>query len=67
MGEEVAHRRDRDEALAAIPSVVEGVGTLALTRDLAARHNLRLPILEGIAAILEHSADPHKIIGRLVG
>jgi glycerol-3-phosphate dehydrogenase (NAD(P)+) len=67
MGEEVAHRRNRDDALAAIPSVVEGVGTITLARDLAARRGLRLPILEGIATILEQRGDPHKIIARLVG
>ncbi len=67
MGEEVALQRDRDGALAAIPSVVEGAGALAVARDLASRRSLRLPVLEGIAAILEGGADPHRTLLRLVG
>ncbi len=67
MGEELAHRRGRDEALAAIPGVVEGVGSVTLARELAARHRLRLPLLEGIASVLEDGADPLKTITRLVG
>ncbi len=67
MGEELAHRRSRDEALAAIPGVVEGVGSVTLARELAARHRLRLPLLEGIASVLEDGADPLKTITRLVG
>jgi len=66
MGEELARRRPSDEALASIPGVVEGIGSVRLARDLAARHRLRLPLLEGIAAVVDQSADPLKIIGRLI-
>jgi len=67
MGEELARRRTRDEALASITGVVEGVGSVTLARELAGRHRLRLPLLEGIAAILDGGADPLKTITRLAG
>ena len=67
MGEELVRRHGRDEALASIPGVVEGLGAANLARELAARHHLRLPLLEGIASILEGGADPLKTIVRLVG
>ena len=67
MGEELAHRRPADEALASIPGVVEGIGSVRLARELAARHRLRLPLLEGIAAAVEHTVDPLKMIGRMIG
>ena len=67
MGEELARRRTADEALASIPGVVEGIGSVRLARDLAARHRLRLPLLEGIAAAVEQAGDPLKMITRLIG
>ena len=67
MGEELARRRPADEALASIPGVVEGIGSVHLARELAARHRLRLPLLEGIAAAVEGSSDPLKMIVRLIG
>lgn len=67
MGEELARRRATDEALASIPGVVEGIGSVRLARDLAARHRLRLPLLEGIAAAVEQAGDPLKMITRLIG
>ncbi len=66
MGEELARRRPADEALASIPGVVEGIGSVRLARDLAARHRLRLPLLEGIAAVVDQSADPLKTIVGLI-
>ncbi len=67
MGEELAKRRTREEALAAISGVVEGVGSVTVARELAAREGLRLPLLDGIAAILTDGADPLRTITRLVG
>jgi glycerol-3-phosphate dehydrogenase (NAD(P)+) len=67
LGEELARRRARDEALAAIPGVVEGVGAVRVARDLAARRRLRLPLLQGIAAVLEKGADPEATLLRLLG
>jgi glycerol-3-phosphate dehydrogenase (NAD(P)+) len=66
MGAELA-RRTAEEALASIPGVVEGLGSVRLARELAAKHGLRLPLLEGIAAAVEHAVDPLKMIGRMIG
>ncbi len=67
MGEELARRHAADDALASIPGVVEGIGSVRLARDLAARRGLRLPLLEGIAAAVEQASDPLKMITRLIG
>ena len=67
MGEELARRRPADEALASIPGVVEGIGSVRLARELAAKHSLRLPLLEGIAAALDREVDPLKMIVRMIG
>jgi glycerol-3-phosphate dehydrogenase (NAD(P)+) len=67
MGEELARRRPADEVLASIPGVVEGVGSVQLARELAARHRLRLPLLDGIAAVVDQTVDPLKMIGRMIG
>jgi len=67
MGEELARRQGAEEALASIPGVVEGIGSVRLARDLAARHHLRLPLLEGIAAAVDKAGDPLKMITRLIG
>jgi glycerol-3-phosphate dehydrogenase (NAD(P)+) len=67
MGEELARRRPADEAMSSIPGVVEGIGSVRLARDLAARHHLRLPLLDGIAAAVERTADPLQMIVRMIG
>lgn len=66
MGEEMARRRPRDEALAGIPGVVEGVGSVRLARALAAQRKLKLPILEALHAILEEEADPLPTILKVI-
>jgi glycerol-3-phosphate dehydrogenase (NAD(P)+) len=66
MGEELV-RRSHEDALAAVPGVVEGVGSLALARALAAKRRLKLPILEGLAAILDRKADALTTIQKLAG
>ena len=66
MGEELV-RRSQEDALASVSGVVEGVGSLALARALAAKRRLKLPILEGLAAILDRKADPLATIQKLAG
>ena len=66
MGEALARDRTGDEAIASIPGVVEGVGALRVAREAAARKRIRLPLLEGILAVLERKADPLRTILRLV-
>ena len=67
MGEELARRRPADEAMSSIPGVVEGIGSVRLARDLAARNHLRLPLLDGIAAAVDQTVDPLKMIVRMIG
>jgi glycerol-3-phosphate dehydrogenase (NAD(P)+) len=67
LGEELARRRPKEEALASIPGVVEGVAAATMARRLAASRGLKLPLLETIAAVLEDGADPLKAILRIVG
>jgi glycerol-3-phosphate dehydrogenase (NAD(P)+) len=66
MGEELARRRPREDALAGIPGVVEGVGSVRLARALAAQRKLKLPILEALHAILEEDADPLSTILKVI-
>jgi glycerol-3-phosphate dehydrogenase (NAD(P)+) len=66
MGEELARRRPRAEAVAAMPGVVEGLGAIHLALELAARRKLRVPVLEGIDAIIEKGADPLHTMTRLI-
>ena len=66
MGEELV-RRSQEDALASVSGVVEGVGSLALARALAAKRRLKLPILEGLAAILDRKSDPLATIQKLAG
>lgn len=67
MGEEIARRRRPDEPLPQLPGVVEGLRSVKLALTLAARHALRVPILEGLVAIIEDGADPMKTLVRFVG
>jgi len=67
MGEELARRKSADEAMSSIPGVVEGIGSVRLARQLAARHHLRLPLLDGIAAAVDQTVDPLKMIVRMIG
>jgi len=67
MGEELARRKPADEAMSSIPGVVEGIGSVRLARQLAARHHLRLPLLDGIAAAVDQTIDPLKMIVRMIG
>jgi glycerol-3-phosphate dehydrogenase (NAD(P)+) len=66
MGEEMARRRPADQVVTGLPGVVEGLGSVGAARELAHRHGLRLPLLEGMAAILSGAADPLHTILRLV-
>lgn len=67
MGEEMARRRPPDQVLPGLPGVVEGLGSVGTARDLARKHGLRLPILEGLASVVSGERDPLATIQRLVG
>ncbi|HEX7077570.1 MAG TPA: NAD(P)H-dependent glycerol-3-phosphate dehydrogenase [Candidatus Eisenbacteria bacterium] len=52
LGEAIGRGATLEEALAASPMVVEGVGTAQAAVELAARHGVELPIAEQVRAIL---------------
>jgi glycerol-3-phosphate dehydrogenase (NAD(P)+) len=66
MGEEIARRRP-GQPLPDLPGVVEGLRSVNLALDLARSRGLRLPILEGLSAVIEDGADPLKTLIRFVG
>jgi glycerol-3-phosphate dehydrogenase (NAD(P)+) len=66
MGEEIARRRP-GQPLPDLPGVVEGLRSVDLALDLARSRGLRLPILEGLSAVIEDGADPLKTLIRFVG
>lgn len=67
MGEAIARRRRPDQPLPELPGVVEGLRSVKLALSLAARKSMRVPVLEGLAAVIEDGADPMKTLVRLVG
>ena len=52
-GELIARGASPDEAVAQIGTVVEGITTAPLLRDLARRVGVEMPITEGVCAVLE--------------
>lgn len=66
-GEEFALHATDNTATAADPGVVEGIGAARAALQLAAQRRLRMPLLEGIGAVLDGHIDPLKMILRMVG
>jgi glycerol-3-phosphate dehydrogenase (NAD(P)+) len=66
-GEEFALRVADKPTAAADPGVVEGIGAARAALQLAAQRRLRMPLLEGIGAVLDGHIDPLKMILRMVG
>lgn len=66
-GEELALRAGDKPAVTTDPGVVEGIGAARAALQLAQQRGLRLPLLEGIGAVIDGGTDPLKMILRLVG
>jgi len=66
-GEELALRAGDKPAVVTDPGVVEGIGTARAALQLAEQRGLRLPLLEGIGAVIEGKTDPLKMILHMVG
>ena len=66
-GEELALHATDKGATPADPGVIEGIGAARAALQLAAQRRLRLPLLEGIGAVLDGRIDPLKMILRMVG
>jgi glycerol-3-phosphate dehydrogenase (NAD(P)+) len=64
-GELMAKGSSQQEAAAAIATVVEGLTTAPVLRDVSRRHGIELPITEGVCAVL--AGDPlHDLVGNLM-
>jgi glycerol-3-phosphate dehydrogenase (NAD(P)+) len=58
LGEQIGRGRSLEEIRKTMVEVAEGVLTCAIAHDLARKHGLRLPILDGLHAIIHRGADP---------
>lgn len=58
LGEQIGRGRSLEEVRGTMAEVAEGVPASALAHDLARERGLRLPILEGLHAILHEGSDP---------
>ncbi len=58
LGEQIGRGRGLEEIRKSMVEVAEGVSTCAIAHDLAQKHGLNLPILDGLHAIVHRGADP---------
>jgi len=58
LGEQIGRGRSLEEVKKTMVEVAEGVSASAIARDLARARGLKLPVLEGLHAILHAGADP---------
>ncbi|MCO6465865.1 MAG: NAD(P)-dependent glycerol-3-phosphate dehydrogenase [Bradyrhizobiaceae bacterium] len=66
VGEQVGKGRRLDDVLASMTSVAEGVTTTTAALELAAAHNVELPIIEQVGKVLFHGANPLESIRELM-
>ncbi|TAG06214.1 MAG: NAD(P)-dependent glycerol-3-phosphate dehydrogenase [Betaproteobacteria bacterium] len=66
VGLELAAGKSLAEILAALGHVAEGVNAARLTRNLAAEHNVEMPISSAVAALIEGSLTPKAAIEALL-
>lgn len=55
-----------EEILAGMRHVVEGVRTAKAAHELAVRHGVEMPLVEGVYSILYESVEPHEALARLM-
>ncbi len=65
-GERIGKGLDRNNALAATHSVVEGVTTCKSVIELAKKYNVEMPIAEAVNQVLFENKPVHKAIGDLM-
>jgi glycerol-3-phosphate dehydrogenase (NAD(P)+) len=61
LGVALGHGRALSNIVAELPETPEGIGSVRACRALARRYDLRLPITEAVAAILEGERAPNEI------
>lgn len=67
LGLEIGGGRTLDEALAGRETVAEGVSTARAARELAARHSVRMPIVESACSVLFGGAAARDAMVALLG
>jgi glycerol-3-phosphate dehydrogenase (NAD(P)+) len=65
-GERIGRGEPPEHVIAATDSVIEGIPTTRAVLDLAAEHNLDMPIVSAVASILFDACPPRHAINRLM-
>lgn len=65
-GERIGRGATVDEVLASTPSIIEGIPTTRSVLELAARHNVEMPIVSGVASVLFEGRRPYDCIVELM-
>ena len=65
-GERIGRGVPVDEVLASTPAVIEGVPTTRSVLELAARHDVEMPIVSGVASVLFDGVSPSDAIDALM-
>jgi glycerol-3-phosphate dehydrogenase (NAD(P)+) len=66
VGEELGKGRKLDDIIAEMNMVAEGVKTAAVAVELAARHDVRMPISEHVAKVLHEDMTPEEALESLM-
>lgn len=65
-GECIGKGMTADEVIASTPSVIEGIPTTRSVLELAAKHNVEMPIVTGVASVLFEGRSPTEAIEALM-
>lgn len=65
-GEQIGRGRSVEEVIAATPSVIEGIPTTGSVHALAKRHNVVMPITEGVYGVLFEGHDVLETLSHLM-
>ena len=65
-GECIGKGMTADEVIASTPSVIEGIPTTRSVLELAAKHNVEMPIVSGVASVLFEGRSPAEAIEALM-
>jgi glycerol-3-phosphate dehydrogenase (NAD(P)+) len=65
-GEQIGRGRSVEEVVASTPSVIEGIPTTRSVHELAARHNVEMPITDAVYGVLFEEWDVIATLSRLM-
>ena len=65
-GERIGRGATTEEVLSATPSVIEGIPTTKAVLELAREHEVEMPIVEAVAAVLFEAVRPEAAIDKLM-